>query len=161
MGKSRKIDAPAIGMEDQEPVGIPDGFGLDSPGDGTATKPKDNSRPYCPRHNCLMIANRSDKVATHYRCRVDGCDAAEVRMRPEHPAPIEPQLCPECQSSGVESACEVDPRRSAGKINLVMVCPACRWSVEVLRPTAARMAARIQNRALAEAPLAGLARQPF
>lgn len=160
MGKSRRVEEreqPIEPVADQM-----NGLGMDvSPAELAAEKPKDNTRPYCPKHNCLMIANRSDKSATFYRCRVDGCDAMEVRMRPEHPAPTEPLMCPLCDRSGDQIACEVDRVRSSGKITLLMQCPSCKWEVEVPRPTAARIVKRFENRQFSDGPMASVARQAF
>lgn len=162
MGKSRRVETESIGLDQPVEQDVADGFGLDDPGKAVQeSKPADNSRPYCPRHNCLMIAQTSRNVATIYKCRVKECDAVEVRMRPENPAPTSPMWCPLCaKASGLEIACEVHRQRST-PTELLMQCPQCRWEVRVARPTAAKVVARIRHQSLAGNVMAASARPSF
>ncbi len=117
-----------------------------------ARQTPDDFKPYCPVHNCSMIAQTSRKTATVYKCRVSNCDATEVRMRPIHPIPKDPIVCPKCKSFGDEIACEVIPTRT-NETQLLMQCPGCKWEVRVQRPTAAKIVSRIHRQAEANSRL--------
>jgi len=103
-------------------------------------------KPYCKRHNVLMIASASTEVATLYRCRVKGCTEKGAKLRPNVRAPNEPLMCPQCRV-----ACEVDLERAnfGGSINLRMVCPECQFAVDVPRPDASQIMSIQQRRAAA------------
>jgi hypothetical protein len=99
----------------------------------------DDTRPYCGLHFCLMASSGSKGAVTNYRCPVKGCNETAKRARPRDVVPRTPQLCPNCAPKPV--ACEVDRARST-PYTFKLVCPTCRWSVNVNRPDLAARAAR-------------------
>lgn len=91
-----------------------------------------DGQPYCPLHNCRMVAQGSERDETLYKCKVPGCKMRSRRVRGKVPA--EPQKCPmvTCKA-GDGFYLEVDaPRTTLGE--LVMVCPNCGYTARVPRP---------------------------
>jgi hypothetical protein len=74
---------------------------------------------------------------THYACPVPGCNSKEKRARPAVKIPVFPQPCPQrtCRNEHGKPLAflEVDARLS-GVSHLRMVCPKCRFHVNVPRP---------------------------
>lgn len=97
----------------------------------------DDSRPYCPRHNCLCQAHGTAENVTHYRCPVAGCDTREKKIRPSLKMPAAPQACPQrnCAPAGdrPQVFLEVDTRLGS-LAHLHMFCPQCGFHVNVPKP---------------------------
>lgn len=115
----------------------------ETPPDVATPRQGDQHRPYCRRHNVLMIAYNSSGGATRYKCPVPGCDATEKRAQPTSNIPREPQMCPHCQARAAEEKTkaqtpvylEADYARSTYAM-LHMACPTpeCRFFVKLPRP---------------------------
>lgn len=111
----------------------------------------DDSRPYCPRHNCHLKSDGATKVATKYRCPVPGCETREKRARPQVKIPAEPMTCPNrsCATGGEKQFLEANPDKTTGA-NLHMECPACGFHVKVPRPQFTPQLARQRAAAAAD-----------
>ena len=107
----------------------------------------DEGRPFCERHNVLMVTYTSKPDVTHYRCPVEGCDARAKRIRPTIKIPATPLFCQQrtCKERGV--ALEVDPKFSTGA-QLHMRCPNCEFGLKVPRPQFATQLARQRREAV-------------
>lgn len=90
-----------------------------------------DGRPYCGRHNCVMISQGGQGGVTYYRCKVPGCDEREKRLRGQ--VPREPVWCSQrnCRDHGVALEVVVDRSNYA---SLVMCCPKCGFEVQSPRP---------------------------
>lgn len=104
-----------------------------APGSPAAT---DTGRPFCERHNCLMIANGTKDQVTYYRCPVPGCDCREKRARQTTPIPARPMTCAmaSCTQGDERQYLAVVSERST-IAQLCMACPKCKNAVYVTRPT--------------------------
>jgi len=70
----------------------------------TTTEPTTPQRPVCTRHLCLMVAYKTERTKTYYKCQVPECDCRDSRDRGANAVvPQRPTICPRCQT-----ACEVD-----------------------------------------------------
>lgn len=123
--KTPRASGPAMSLDagapiEPLPVAPPLGNGVDRDG-----------RPYCGRHNCVMIAQSTEGQATYYRCRVPGCEEREKRLRGQ--VPREPVWCSQrnCRDHGI--ALEVVVERS-NYASLVMRCPRCGFETQAPRP---------------------------
>lgn len=96
-----------------------------------------SGRPYCPKHNCLMVAYSSKSSVTHYKCPVESCDATEKRVRDGVQVPKGPQRCGSKLCDG--AAMEVVPE-FVGSSNLLVKCPKCGATLHVPRPMLPRQA---------------------
>lgn len=108
----------------------------------------DGSRPFCCRHNCLMKAEKSDPLATHYACPVPGCSEKEKKARPAIKVPAEPMRCTQRvhgleKEGSREHFLEVNDELST-LANLHMECPGCGFHVKVPRPQFTPQMARQQ-----------------
>lgn len=125
--------APSLGL-DEGPAEAEGGQAADRPARG---RQGDDTRPYCPRHNCLLKAESTKETHTSYRCPVPGCETKEKRVRPAVRVPSNPKLCPQRQCRGEDGtkqvALEVDDRLS-NLAQLHMVCPFCGFNMKVPRP---------------------------
>lgn len=111
--------------------------------EAAAPRQGDQHRPYCRRHNVLMIAYNSSGGATRYKCPVPGCDATEKRAQPTSNIPREPMVCPHCRGRAIEEGqkdptpvyLEAEYGRSTFAI-LLMRCPTpdCHYAVKIPRP---------------------------
>lgn len=129
-----------------------------TPGDGAEIPPArqgDQHRPYCRKHNTLMVAYSSRDGVTRYRCPVPNCEAKEKRSQPTSRIPREPMRCSHCDQRAREakienepSYLELDEHRSTYAM-LLMICPdpACRFSVRVPRPDIAARSRIARSRA--------------
>jgi len=95
----------------------------------------DAGRPYCPRHNVLMVAYATKPEKTHYKCPVEACDETAKRVRPTLRVPAAPQLCPQrhCRRDGQAMALETVGTLST-VAQLHMQCPRCGFALKVPRP---------------------------
>lgn len=109
----------------------------------------DEGRPYCERHNVLMVASGSRPAVTLYRCPVEGCDARAKRVRPQFKIPAQPQMCPQRICADAPAALEVVARLST-LAQLHMACPRCGFSLKVPRPQFGPQLASQRRRALVE-----------
>jgi hypothetical protein len=123
--KTPRVIAPAMAIDAGSPIEaisatVPPVNGVDRDG-----------RPYCGKHNCVMIAQSTEGQATYYRCKVPGCEEREKRLRGQ--VPREPVWCSQrnCLNHGV--ALEVVAERS-NYASLVMCCPKCGFEVQTPRP---------------------------
>jgi hypothetical protein len=149
-GPSENIEGPGIDRPAQGPSAAGEkSLGLDdvelsqeAHGDNapdlvrpTTGRQGDGSRPFCPTHNCLMKSQFSDKVATHYKCPVPGCEGKEKRARPAVKVPADPMRCSNRSCAGLENNfLEVNVRLTS-LANLHMECPNCKQGVKVPRPS--------------------------
>jgi hypothetical protein len=149
----KPADKPAEQLEQVPTLGLDEGpaqsaeAGDDTPVETGRGRQGDDSKPYCPLHNCLLVATGSKPGHTHYACPVAGCDSREKRARPAIKVPARPQMCPQrsCREAG--AALEADPRLS-NVAQLNMICPRCGFSMKVPRPhfdAAAAQRARRQD----------------
>lgn len=90
-----------------------------------------DGRPYCGKHNCVMIAQSGQGGVTYYRCRVPGCEEREKRLRGQ--VPREPLWCGQRSCRDKPPALEVVPERSNFSA-LVMCCPRCGFETIAPRP---------------------------
>ena len=93
-----------------------------------------DGRPFCEKHNCLMVASGTKDRVTYYKCPVPGCDCREKRARPTTPIPSAPQVCQfqTCKTPPQYLERDFDDK-SIGQ--LAMVCPKCGNKHYVTRPT--------------------------
>jgi len=105
------------------------------PPEPARARQRDLLRPYCPLHNCLMVATSSRKLHTNYACPVHDCDETEKRARPSVRVPAQPQLCPQrhCRGAMLAQALEVVPTLSTAA-QLHMACPKCGFNLKAPRP---------------------------
>lgn len=102
-------------------------------------------RPYCPRHNCLMIATGSTTLTTRYKCPADGCDSLQQLVpKPRTRPPIAPLICPQCDD---DVPMEVNHDHSR-EFKLLMECPRCHWDTYVPRPDLHYRAGRVRSRTI-------------
>lgn len=109
----------------------------------------DTGRPYCERHNCLMIANGTKDQVTYYRCQVPGCDCRSKQARVTTPIPGKPMTCAmaSCCHGDERQYLEVDAARSS-IAQFAMTCPKCGNTVYVTRPTYGESVKRDARRAV-------------
>jgi hypothetical protein len=94
----------------------------------------EDGRPYCGKHNALMVAGKTTGNVTHYYCQVEGCQEAEKKARPEIRVPAKPIICGRALCAEKLTALEVDAERSRASAMLTMVCPDCQFTQYVPRP---------------------------
>lgn len=95
-------------------------------------------RPYCGRHNCLMVARSTQGQVTYYGCQVAGCGETEKRVKDGVVVSAKPHVCGNRTCDG--AAREVDPLFTGSQL-LRMVCPKCGDVQMVPRPAMPRRAA--------------------
>lgn len=132
-----------MNLDDETAAATPTTTSQDAPQEAAAPRQGDQHRPYCRRHNVLMVAYNSSGGATRYKCPVPGCDATEKRAQPTSNVPREPQICPHCRGRAIEDGqadpqpvyLEADYARSTFAM-LLMVCPTegCHYSMRIPRP---------------------------
>ncbi len=93
----------------------------------------DDSRPYCEKHQCLMVANGSGTDVTYYRCPVPHCDCKEKRARPQIKMSATPKLCPHQMCHNPPQYLEAAASQPAAA-NITMVCPKCGFKLQQPRP---------------------------
>ena len=121
-------------MASNQDAGRPLGFGggaaapaptaepvIESPPNGVDAA---SGRPYCGRHNVLMVAYSSAERATYYRCPVDGCTEREKIVRPGVKISSTPSYCPRATCAPQKLAMEVDVTGSSVG-QLKMICRRC------------------------------------
>lgn len=94
----------------------------------------EDGRPYCGKHNALMVAGKTTGNVTHYYCQVEGCQEAEKKARPEIRVPAKPLICGRALCAEKLTALEVDVERSRASAMLTMICPDCGFTQYVPRP---------------------------
>lgn len=108
---------------------------VNSPTFGQPTNGRnEDGRPYCGKHNALMVAGKTTGNVTHYYCQVEGCQEAEKKARPEIRVPAKPIICGRALCAEKLTALEVDVDRSRASAMLTMVCPDCQFTQYVPRP---------------------------
>lgn len=133
------VEANADLSPETPPARVAAAAGPDVPsGDVAADAPRarqgSDGRPFCPKHLCLLTANKSTAASTHYACPVPGCDSKEKRARPLIPIPREPQHCPQRTCAGNPRAIlEVAPKQGH-RAHIKMVCPVCNFHMHQPRP---------------------------
>lgn len=91
-------------------------------------------RPFCERHNCLMVAQSTKGAVTYYSCPVPGCTCTAKKARPTTPVPAAPQ---KCQFTSCREPAQYLERDESDKSigQMTMVCPRCGNKQYVPRPT--------------------------
>jgi hypothetical protein len=110
--------------------------------DAEPLKNRDQGRPICRRHACLMIANGSREQLTYYKCPVDGCDSREVKVRQQYQDNVmrNPLYCGICKN---DTAMEIDVETSKKTPGLFqMQCPKCGGRAQIHRPDIVRFIAK-------------------
>jgi hypothetical protein len=125
---------PTLGLDDGLEPAEPNQAGgvLEPP-----PAPVIQGKPYCEKHNVLMVSYATRGAVTHYRCPVAGCSSKGKAARPSQKVPSKPQLCPQKTCRDREGkpavALEVVPRLS-NLAQLHMACPQCGFHVKAPRP---------------------------
>lgn len=109
---------------------------VESPTFGTPANGRDTEgRPYCGRHNALMIAYKTEDKVTRYKCQVADCGETEKRIRSEVFVPAKPLACSRAACAAMGAVLAVDPELNrAGAAHLTMRCPSCDGVQYVPRP---------------------------
>ena len=126
--EQRKGGQVASVANDERPLG----FGCSAP---TAASPaavesppngvdSATGKPYCGRHNVLMVVTSSAEHARYYKCPVDGCEERSKRSRHGVTIPSRPTYCARVSCAPHNVAMEVDAAASSYG-QLKMVCGRC------------------------------------
>jgi hypothetical protein len=133
MAKQEAVKAMGLEVATSQGSGVT--LSASAPGVALPNGRDADGRPYCGKHNALMVAYKTEDKVTRYKCQVDGCGETEKRIRSEVFVPAKPLLCSRAACAANGAVLAVDPDLSRpGAAHLTMRCPSCEGVQYVPRP---------------------------